>query len=315
LVVGAGGAAGLVSLFPTMEQRLVVAVLILIGTIGFLERSLAIAEQKGLNDDKAQQARLTTRRISRLVVYGTLTSAVVPGVAFGWLPLSTWYARKYPDGNVAALLATSAIGITSWGSSLIAFSIQQRLPKALSFGFRFVLIACFASLLGAVGNSAVLRSAALLVFAQATASALISFRMHRALKNGKISVATKLDDPPEDAAEAARLMEKGKVAMQDVIDKVLDGGPYWALIALCALLTFILPSQDVVLWAALVLLVRGIPLCFAGIIEPFAPQFGEEFWKRYLESRRSPVASSEVQDGKEGSVNARNPQAKTTDAN
>lgn len=302
LVLGAGVAGALVSLFPTMEQRLVVAVLILIGAIGYLERSLAIADRQAPKDDRARQARLATRRISRLVVYGTLTSVLVPAVAFGWLPLSTWYARKYPDGNATALLAISAIGITSWGSSLIAFSIQQRLPKELSFGFRFILIACFGSLLGAVGNSAVLRSAALLVFAQATAYALISFRMQRALKSGKISVTTTLDDPPDDAAEAKRLMEKGQVAFQDVIDKVLNGGPHWALIALCALLTFILPSQDVVLWTTLVLLVRGVPLCFAGIIEPFAPQFGEEFWKRYLETRRSSDGSAEVQDGKEPSA-------------
>jgi len=126
--------------------------------------------------------------------------------------------------------------------------------------------------------------------------------MQRALKSGKISVTTTLDDPPDDAAEAKRLMEKGQVAFQDVIDKVLNGGPHWALIALCALLTFILPSQDVVLWTTLVLLVRGVPLCFAGIIEPFAPQFGEEFWKRYLETRRSSDGSAEVQDGKEPSA-------------
>ena len=223
-----------------------------------------------------------------MAVYPTVTAALTLGVVFAWAPLSSWYAFTYPTGNSAALFTVSAISITAWGSSLIAFSIQQRLAKDLSFGLRYVLLACFSSLIGTTGSSAVLRTVALIVFGRAAAFAFVSYRLQSRFKDGKLTVTAKLEDPPANASEAQRLTEKGQVAFQDVIDKILQGGPYWTLIALCAVVVFVMPSQDVVLWVALILLARGVALCFGGIIENFAPKFDEEFWKQYLESRRRP---------------------------
>lgn len=254
---------------------------------------LLLWHQRRTSDQPKASVSLVAQKL-RVLLYTPVAIALVAFILWGWKTLWSWYSTAPRVDNATALVAIAGACIAVWVGSLIAFTIAPRLTPGLSHGLRFLLFGGLGSLYALVANTVALRTAALLVLFVATPIAIELTRFRRRIGNSKVQVTSVLNDPPPDVAEAERLAERGRQAFEDFVHRYLYAGPHFALLAALALTVVLFCNQSAVAWASLILLARGLQLCFASLVEPFVPKFDLEFWRRYASERAAQRQASKI---------------------
>jgi hypothetical protein len=178
--------------------------------------------------------------------------------------LINWYlAAPAGEADRELLFAIAVIAITAWTGSLVAVAVHKRVTIKLAHGLRFMLFACFGSLVVLISHGGVLRTIILVVAIPCIAIAFAELRLFLALRKRSLELL----------ALVRSGNPKHQQAIDDWADELTQGWRYWFCVIAALVAVFLSANPTVAAIAALLLLFVGIYLAFGALIEPIVPQF------------------------------------------
>lgn len=249
------------------------------------ESIFGLSRRLGLNYEPGQEAQVGwsfrfTLRIIAFVLFLVYFAVLAVGPSRAW----SWYSATVNLPHPEIFAGLSAVAITAWSGSLIAFVVRKRLTVTLSQGLRFMIYACFTPLVALTQSGFLIRT---LAFGMAIGlSALAAFQVWIASHNLTLSVQMKAASSPEEtkatqdalagipAEVAVRFDEHMSEAGNYLLDGATDflfGWKSSGLLCVLAIVVLAFTNDRVIFLCSVVALWVGLNLAFTALVRPSVP--------------------------------------------
>jgi hypothetical protein len=179
----------------------------------------------------------------------------------------SWYSSMPPEENRDALIAIAGVAVVLWTGGLVALTLRQRFTLRLSNGIAYLQLAFLGPLLALIAHGAVLRTFALIVIVYYSLLVLL------------VTIQSAIMESLAGAAKFGLFILLGHVpsvsmtdAQRDKWERDLKGGRYHAFVAALGMAILVEPSDTVMAYCALALMLSGLYLvvleCTYDIVQP-----------------------------------------------